>query len=165
MLNFINVFLLIHRYFTHFCSTWPGKFWENRKTLPPLLLPSREYLVPLYKLTWVWYRINFASRLIGDEVKMYLKFPDCKDTCALKKEKACDKNTCEILNKISYLGQVKIIKWFWSLHAPDLPSTLHFFLLIQLSLNCKQQQNVQRDPSTPLFAFSIYTLSTFPVFT
>ena len=43
MFNFINIFLCIYRYFTHFCSTWFGKFWENGKR-PPFIIFSNVYL-------------------------------------------------------------------------------------------------------------------------
>ena len=39
-----NVSHCIDRYFTHFSSTWPGKFWEIVRD-PLILLPSREYLL------------------------------------------------------------------------------------------------------------------------
>ena len=41
LFKFINVFHWTFSHFTHFCSTLPGKFWENHKR--PLLLPSLKH--------------------------------------------------------------------------------------------------------------------------
>ena len=74
LFNFINVFHCIYRYFTHFSSTWPGKFWKNSET-PSLLLPLREYgssllKYPTNKKVHKNRRENINTKYIKDKIKV-----------------------------------------------------------------------------------------------